>query len=146
MYETLRIIENLKPKYVIWENVKNLLSKKHRHNFDNYLERMESMGYRNYYQVLNAKDYGIPQNRERVFTISIRLDIQKVFEFPEKEELKLKLKDILEETVDKKYFLNEEQKKITCVNLEARRKNKMKKKYATHCNRQWEWVAETFRF
>lgn len=107
MYETLRIIENLKPKYVIWENVKNLLSKKHRHNFDNYLERMESMGYRNYYQVLNAKDYGIPQNRERVFTISIRADIEKEFHFPEKEELKLRLKDMLEEQVDEKYYLSD---------------------------------------
>lgn len=107
MYETIRIVEKLKPKYVIWENVKNLLSKKHRHNFGNYLERMENMGYRNYYQVLNAKDYGIPQNRERVFTISIQEDIDffHEFHFPEKEELKLRLKDMLEEQVDEKYYL-----------------------------------------
>ena len=65
MYETLRIVEKVKPKYVIWENVKNLLSKKHRHNFDAYLEAMERLGYRSQYQVLNAKDYGVPQNRER---------------------------------------------------------------------------------
>ena len=71
MYETLRIVEKLKPKYVIWENVKNLISKKHRHNFDAYLSRMAELGYTNYYQVLNAKDYGVPQNRERVFTVSI---------------------------------------------------------------------------
>lgn len=107
MYETIRIVGKLKPKYVIWENVKNLLSQKHRHNFDNYLERMESMGYKNYYQVLNAKDYGIPQNRERVFTISIRADIEKEFHFPEKEVLKLKLKDMLEEQVDEKYYLSD---------------------------------------
>lgn len=80
MYETIRIVEKLKPKYVIWENVKNLLSKKHRHNFDAYLETMERLGYTNYYQVLNAKDYGIPQNRERVFTISILGDGE--FTFP----------------------------------------------------------------
>jgi DNA (cytosine-5)-methyltransferase 1 len=109
MYENIRIIKKLRPKYVIWENVKNLLSKKHRHNFDNYLECMESMGYRNYYQVLNAKDYGIPQNRERVFTISIRADIEKEFLFPEKEELKLRLKDMLEEQVDEKYYLADNQ-------------------------------------
>ena len=72
LYETLRIVEKLKPTYVIWENVKNLLSKKHRHNFDAYLAAMEKLGYKNYYQVLNAKNYGIPQNRERVFTVSIR--------------------------------------------------------------------------
>lgn len=107
MYETIRIVDKLKPKYVIWENVKNLLSKKHRHNFDNYLERMESMGYRNYYQVLNAKDYGIPQNRERIFTISIRADIKKEFHFPKKEDLKLRLKDMLEEQVEEKYYLSD---------------------------------------
>lgn len=72
MYETLRIVEKLQPKYVIWENVKNLLSKKHRHNFDAYIEAMDKLGYKSFYQVLNAKDYGVPQNRERVFTVSIR--------------------------------------------------------------------------
>lgn len=113
MYETLRIVEKLKPKYVIWENVKNLLSKKHRHNFDAYLETMEQLGYNNYYQVLNAKDYGIPQNRERVFTISIRKDINKLFTFPPKQELKLRLKDMLEDKVDDKYYLSEDKiKKI----------------------------------
>lgn len=71
MYETIRIVENIRPKYVVWENVKNILSKKHKHNFDAYLTRMKELGYTNYYQVLNAKNYGIPQNRERVYTISI---------------------------------------------------------------------------
>ena len=106
MYETIRIVGKLKPKYVIWENVKNLISKKHKHNFDAYLETMEQLGYKSYYQVLNAKDYGIPQNRERVFTISIREDINKAFEFPKKQELKVRLKDILEENVDEKYYFN----------------------------------------
>lgn len=109
MYETIRIVEKLKPKYVIWENVKNLLSKKHKHNFKAYLETMEQLGYNNYYQVLNAKDYGIPQNRERVFTISIRNDITKEFVFPSKQELKLRLKDMLEDNVDEKYYLNNSQ-------------------------------------
>lgn len=107
MYETIRIVKKLKPKYVIWENVKNLLSKKHKHNFDAYLETMERLGYVNYYQVLNAKDYGIPQNRERVFTVSIRKDINKIFTFPPKQELKLKLKDMLEDKVDEKYYLSD---------------------------------------
>ena len=107
MYETIRIVEKLKPKYVIWENVKNLLSTKHKHNFDAYLEKMEKLGYKNYYQVLNAKDYGIPQNRERVFTVSIRNDINRVYMFPAKKELKLRLKDMLEEDVDKKYYLTD---------------------------------------
>ena len=110
MYETIRIVEKLKPKYVIWENVKNLISKKHKHNFDAYIERMSQLGYKSYYQVLNAKDYGIPQNRERVFTVSIRNDIyykQGSFWFPPKQELKLKLKDMLEDNVDEKYYLSD---------------------------------------
>lgn len=117
MYESIRIITKLKPKYVIWENVKNLLSKKHRHNFDAYLETMKQLGYTNYYQVLNAKDYGIPQNRQRVFTVSIRNDIDTLFEFPPKQELKLKLKDMLEDEVDEKYYLSDKMiKYITADN------------------------------
>ena len=109
MWETVRIIENIKPKYVIWENVKNLLSKKHKHNFDAYIETMDILGYNSYYKVLDAKDYGIPQHRERVFTVSIRKDIDKGnFNFPEKEELRLRLKDMLEDSVDEKYYLSEE--------------------------------------
>ena len=104
MYENIRIIEKLNPKYVIWENVKNLLSKKHIHNFNAYLEAMEELGYYSYYQVLNAKDYGIPQNRERVFTISIRKDTNKLFTFPRKQNLKLCVKDLLEKNVDDCYY------------------------------------------
>lgn len=107
MYETLRIVEKMKPKFIIWENVKNVLSPKHIHNFENYKNRLSELGYNSYYQVLNAKNYGIPQNRERIFCISIRTDIDKGFEFPEPFELKLRLKDILEDKVDEKYYLSE---------------------------------------
>ena len=107
MYETIRIVGKLKPKFVVWENVRNLLSAKHRHNFDAYLQSMESLDYKNYYEVLNAKDYGIPQNRERVFTISIKNDIEKEFIFPQKQELKIKLKDLLEDEVDNKFYLSD---------------------------------------
>lgn len=106
LYESIRIINANKPKYVIWENVKNVLSKKHKHNFDEYINRMNELDYTSYYQVLNAKDYEIPQSRERVFTISIRNDLDKNFEFPQKQELKLKLKDMLEDNVDEKYYLS----------------------------------------
>lgn len=105
MYETLRIVEKIRPKYVVWENVKNIISQKHRHNYDNYLTRMEEMGYKNFYKVLNAKDFNVPQNRERVFTISIQ-DGQE-FEFPKPVELKIKLKDLLEDEVDEKYYLSD---------------------------------------
>ena len=104
MYETIRIVEKLKPKYVIWENVKNLLSKKHRHNFDAYLDTMENLGYTNYYQVLNAKDYGVPQNRERVFTISILG--KGCFNFPSKQKLNIFLQELLDKHIEEKYFLS----------------------------------------
>lgn len=108
MYETIRIIEKLHPKYIIWENVKNLLSKKHKHNFDNYINKLDKLGYNSYYQILDAQDYGIPQHRERVYTVSIRKDIDNnKFTFPEKIPLQLKLKDLLEDVVDDKYYLTE---------------------------------------
>ncbi|MCY8047628.1 DNA (cytosine-5-)-methyltransferase [Bacillus haynesii] len=74
MWETLRIIENMgnwKPKYVIWENVKGVLDKDMIHNFNKYLSKMSDLGYTNSFEVLNAMDFGVPQRRERVFTISI---------------------------------------------------------------------------
>ena len=107
MYETIRIVDKLKPKYIVWENVKNIISKKHIHNFNNYIKRMEELGYNSYYKILNAKDYEIPQNRERLFTVSIRKDIDKGFEFPQKKELKTKLYDFLDKKVDKKYYLSD---------------------------------------
>lgn len=73
MWETIHIIQQMgewKPKYVIWENVKNVLSKHMRRNFNRYLEELEKLGYTNSYKVLNAMDFGLPQNRNRVFTIS----------------------------------------------------------------------------
>lgn len=107
MYETIRIVNKLKPKYVIWENVKNLLSKRHIHNFENYLHKLSDMGYSNYYKILNAKDYGIPQNRDRVFVISILGE--ELFEFPDKKELDIKLLDLLEDNVDESYYLSDDQ-------------------------------------
>ena len=110
LYETIRIVGKLKPKYVVWENVKNLLSKKHKHNFDNYINKLDELGYNSYYQVLDAKDYGVPQHRERIYTVSIRKDIDKGnFKFPEKEPLKTVLKDLLEKEVDEKYYLSDKQ-------------------------------------
>lgn len=110
MWNSVAIIEHVKPKYVIWENVKNVLSKKHKHNFEKYLNLLESFGYNNYYKVLNAKDYGIPQNRERIYVVSIRKDIDnKNFYFPEKEPLNLKLQDLLEKEVEEKFYLKDSQ-------------------------------------
>lgn len=106
MWNSVEIIRRCKPKYVIWENVKNVLSKKHRHNFDKYIESLEEIGYKNYYKVLNAKDYGVPQNRERIFVISIRSDIEQDFEFPQPFDNGIRLKDILESEVDEKFYIS----------------------------------------
>lgn len=109
MWETVRIVGNIKPKYVIWENVKNATGKKNRHNFEKYLDKLESIGYQNYWQILNAKDYGVAQNRERVFVVSIRNDVaEKPFEFPQPMELKYVLADYLDAEVDAKYYINNE--------------------------------------
>ena len=141
MWNTINIVTYCKPKYVIWENVKNLLSKKHRHNFENYLNIMESLGYNNYYEVLNAKNYGIPQNRERVYTISIRKDIDRGnFVFPQKEELKLRLKDMLEDKVDERYYLSDEKiEKIKSSNFMQEKKRIQEKNYSdTILARDWK--------
>ena len=101
---------------------------------------MEKLGYINYYQVLNAKDYGIPQNRERVFTISIRKDIYKNYVFPPKKELKLKLKDMLEDNVDEKYYLSDEQiEKIRFSTFHSNNRRIQQKEYCdTLCARDWK--------
>lgn len=107
-FEALRIIQGTKPKYAIAENVKALVGKKFKTEFSIVLDSLEKSGYNNYYKVLNAKDYGIPQNRERVFIVSIRKDIDdNSFAFPQPFELKTRLKDLLEDEVDEKYYLSE---------------------------------------
>ena len=107
-YEGIRILKETRPKYSIIENVKNLTSKRFKETFDMILKDLEDAGYNNYWKVLNAKNFGVPQNRERVFIISIRKDIDTgTFEFPTGFDNGLRLKDILENEVDEKYFLSE---------------------------------------
>lgn len=109
-FEALRIISETKPKFAIAENVKVLTSKKFEKEFNIVLDSLNLAGYNNYYKVLNAKDYGVPQNRERVFIVSIRKDIDNSkFTFPEPFELELRLKDMLEAEVDEKYYLSDKQ-------------------------------------
>ena len=110
-FEALRIIEATKPKIAIAENVKNLTGKKFKEQFELVLKSLEEAGYSNYWKVLNAKDYGIPQNRERVFIISIRKDIDKGYEFPEPFPLKLRLKDMLDDEVDESFYISDERTK-----------------------------------
>jgi len=121
--ETLAIIDHKlskRPKVVLWENVPNLLSEgkkvSHRAHHDHYLSEMERMGYVNYYSILNAADYDIPQARERVYTVSIRKDLLaegQDFIFPEAKPLKRDIRYYLEKNVDwDKYALSEAEKNI----------------------------------
>ena len=124
-FEALRIIKELRPRYAIAENVKALTSAKFKSEFATVLSSLEEAGYNNYWRVLNAKDYGIPQNRERVFIVSIRRDADEGdFQFPEKEPLMLRLRDMLEpaESVDEKYYLSTERGGVRrlIAELEAR--------------------------
>lgn len=101
------VLFGTQPKYLLMENVKGLVSKKFKPDFDRWLAKLETLGYNNYWQVLNAKDYGIPQNRERVFVVSIRKDIDtKGYKFPSPVPLQKRLKDMLEPCVDEKYYLS----------------------------------------
>lgn len=96
-FDALRIIKAKRPKYALMENVKGLTTKKFEKEFAIMLEELEKAGYNNYWKILNALDYGVPQNRERVFVVSIRKDIDTGFEFPEPIESKSNLTDYLEE-------------------------------------------------
>lgn len=109
MWETVNIIKQMhiwKPRVVIWENVKNVLSKHMIHNFNRYLQEMEDLGYTNSFEVLNAMDFGLPQNRNRVFTISM-LDGTR-FNFDTLERTKYRpLEEFLEKEVSEEYIVTQ---------------------------------------
>lgn len=106
MWNSVEIIRHCKPKYVIWENVKGVLQKKNIHNFEKYLNVLSDIGYTNHYKVLNAKDYGIPQNRERIFVVSILGT--NLFQFPTPLNTDVNLYNILEQSVEEKYYASNE--------------------------------------
>ena len=106
-FEALRIIEKTKPRVAIAENVKNLTSKRFAEQFKIVLDSLETAGYNNYYKILNSKDFGIPQNRERVFIVSVRKDIDiGIFKFPKGFLLKTRLKDLLKDEVDESFYIS----------------------------------------
>ena len=112
---------NTLPKYLLLENVKNLVGKKFKPQFDAWIRWLDSIGYNTYCQVLNSKHYGIPQNRERIFAVSIRKDIDDgKFKFPEQIPLTTRLKDILEKNVDEKYYLSGDKVESILANFIAR--------------------------
>ena len=109
-FDALRIIQATKPRVAIAENVKNLTGKRFAEQFRIVLDSLEQAGYNNYWKVLNLKDFGIPQNRERVFIVSIRKDIDNgTFRFPKGFPLTIRLKDVLEDEVDEGFYITNAQ-------------------------------------
>ena len=107
LVEWLRIIRANKPKWGIYENVKNIVGKQFKETFQMFLDELHEYGYNTYYKVLNAKDYGIPQNRERVYLIIILKEYDNgKFVFPEGFDNGKRLKDMLEDEVDEKFYVN----------------------------------------
>lgn len=106
LWECKKAIEIKRPKYLLMENVKALVSNKFKPYLMKWEQFLADMGYANFTQVMNAKGYGVPQNRERVFMVSIRKE-DAVYYFPKPFELKSRLKDVLETNVDEKYYLSD---------------------------------------
>lgn len=109
LWEVERILNECKdkdslPQVLLMENVPDVIGSKNYEDFMKWYAALENMGYQSYYKVLNAKNYGIPQNRERCFMVSILGDYN--YTFPKRIPLRLKLKDMLEESVDKKYYIS----------------------------------------
>lgn len=107
LWECEKAIREKRPKYLLMENVAALVEKKFIKLFNKWQFTLEEIGYNNYARVLNAKDYGVPQNRKRVFVVSIRKDLDETFYFPQSFRLEKRLKDILEPQVDKQFYLSD---------------------------------------
>lgn len=107
IWHTEKAIRTLQPKYLLMENVANFVSKAHIGTFKAWMALVESLGYNNFAKVLNATEFGCPQNRERIFVVSIRKDITDKFYFPQPIKLEKRFKDVLESNVDEKYYLRE---------------------------------------
>ena len=107
-FDAVRIIKATQPKVAIAENVKPLMQNKFKSEFKIVLQTLDVAGYNNYYTILKASNYNVPQSRERVFIVSIRKDIDShIFEFPKELELTKCMMDYLERDVDKRYFLSD---------------------------------------
>ena len=129
------------PKYLLLENVKNLVGKKFVNQFNAWVKWLDSIGYNTYYEVLNAKHYGIPQNRERIFAVSIRKDVDNgQFKFPNKIPLNIRLKDILEKNVDEKYYLPDDRidKILNSTFMQEKKRIQMKDVCDTLLARDWK--------
>lgn len=113
LWDNIKLLEKAKnndtlPQYIMFENVKNLVSKKFINDFNDLIDVLGELGFNTYWKVINGKGCGVPQNRERVFVIAIRKDIDTAqYEFPKPFDNGLRLRDVLDRVVDEKYYLSE---------------------------------------
>lgn len=152
LVEWLRVIRANKPKWGIYENVKNIVGKQFKETFQMFLDELHEYGYNTYFKVLNAKDYGIPQNRERVYLIIILKEFDNgKFKFPEPFDNGLRLKDFLEEEVDEKFYIKTEKAKELIKELieegkldkEISNTVRVGGRGSTDRNHQWDLIQQT---
>ena len=118
LVEYLRVIRANKPNFDMYENVKNIVGKQFKDTFKMFTDELDEYGYNVYWEVLNAKNYGIPQNRERVYLIFIKKELDNgKFTYPEPFDNGMRLKDILEENVDEKFYISEDKVQRFLTNL-----------------------------
>ena len=119
LVEYLRVIRANKPNFGMYENVKNIVGKQFKDTFKMFTDELDEYGYNIYWKVLNAKDYGMPQNRERVYLIFIKKELDNgKFEFPEGFDNGIRLRDVLEDSVDEKYYISEDKVRKFVANLQ----------------------------
>ena len=121
LVEYLRVIRANKPNFGMYENVKNIVGKQFKDTFKMFTDELDEYGYNVYWKVLNAKDYGVPQNRERVYLVFIKKELNNgKFVFPEGFDNGVRLRDILEEEVEEKYYISQDKmdRFITSLNNE----------------------------
>lgn len=138
LVEYLRVIRANKPNFGMYENVKNIVGKQFKDTFKMFTDELDEYGYNVYWKVLNAKDYGIPQNRERVYLIFIKKELDNgKFIYPEPFDNGMRLKDILEENVDEKFYISEDkvQKFIQTLHIDKSDEGTNTPKFVGNVNR-----------
>ena len=138
LVEYLRVIRTNKPNFGMYENVKNIVGKQFKDTFKMFTDELDEYGYNVYWKVLNAKDYGIPQNRERVYLIFIKKELDNgKFTYPEPFDNGMRLKDILEENVDEKFYISEDkvQKFIQTLHIDKSDEGSNTPKFVGNVNR-----------
>ena len=138
LVEYLRVIRANKPNFGMYENVKNIVGKQFKDTFKMFTDELDEYGYNVYWKVLNAKDYGIPQNRERVYLIFIKKELDNgKFTYPEPFDNGMRLKDVLEENVDEKFYISEDkvQKFIQTLHIDKSDEGSNTPKFVGNVNR-----------